>query len=69
MGWCNSSDAHNLRDRPPLLLGAYDYVIKRYGERRVEMFVVTNPIATLSGAPLNLQEQIVTSRSRKWLCY
>lgn len=47
-----ASDAHDTKYRPPSLKEAYAYVAKARGEACAERLFVTNPAATLTGAPV-----------------
>jgi protein-tyrosine phosphatase len=60
-----ASDAHDTKHRPPSLKEAYDYVSKACGEKRAEMLFVTNPAATLTGAPVEADFDQLDS-SKKW---
>ena len=60
-----ASDGHDTKHRPPSLKEAYEYVSKEYGPGRARTLFVTNPGATLTGAPVEMYyEQPVPDK--KW---
>jgi protein-tyrosine phosphatase len=47
-----ASDAHDTKDRPPVLKEAWDWIARKYGAKRAESLMVTHPRAVLSGESL-----------------
>ncbi len=47
-----ASDAHGIRNRPPLLSQARTLVKKNYGEEIARVLVDDNPSAIVAGEPL-----------------
>jgi protein-tyrosine phosphatase len=60
-----ASDAHDPKDRTPVLSDAYHYVQSTYGSDQAERLFVANPKATLSGEPLEWVEP-EPKKKRKW---
>jgi protein-tyrosine phosphatase len=60
-----ASDAHDSRDRTPVLSEAYHYVQNTYGSDQAERLFVANPKAALSGEPLEWFEP-EPKKKRKW---
>jgi protein-tyrosine phosphatase len=48
-----ASDAHDTRDRVPVLKQAFDVVAKRWGTAKAETIFIHNPAATLIGKPIS----------------
>jgi len=61
-----ASDAHDCEHRPPRLDTAYAWLKKRYSESLAQTLCVTNPQATLIGAPLEPAEIGTPPAPRKW---
>ena len=61
-----ASDAHDLKHRPPTLNEAFQYVSKRYGEKRAVTLFFHNPLAALNGEPIPVDVFPEAPTSRKW---
>jgi protein-tyrosine phosphatase len=61
-----ASDAHDTAHRPPVLRGAYDYVVKTWGALRAETLFVTSPRAVITGARIVVARPGPAPRKRKW---
>jgi protein-tyrosine phosphatase len=63
-----ASDAHDTTYRTPLLVDAYDYVAKRYGDATARALFCEHPRATLTGEYLEVEEPAaVKKRSWFWM--
>lgn len=60
-----ASDAHDTKHRPPSLKEAFAYVSKARGPAAAERLFITNPAATLSGAPIEANFEGPAPR-KKW---
>jgi protein-tyrosine phosphatase len=60
-----ASDAHDTHHRPPVLTEAYAYIAKHYGDARAELLFKTNPGATLTGEPIEIDSESAPE-PRKW---
>jgi protein-tyrosine phosphatase len=60
-----ASDAHDTHHRPPVLTEAYAYIAKHYGDARAELLFKTNPGATLTGEPIEIDLESAPE-PRKW---
>ncbi len=61
-----ASDAHDCEHRPPRLDQARAWLTERRGEAVSEALCVANPLAALTGEPLQGFSTEVVSASRKW---
>jgi protein-tyrosine phosphatase len=61
-----ASDAHDLEDRTPRLDQAFKWIKKKYGEELATLLCVSNPKASIDGAPLALPAKPLASEQRKW---
>jgi protein-tyrosine phosphatase len=61
-----ASDAHDTKHRPPILLDAYTYVAKSWGETRAESVFVTAPRAAILGEPFDPDYGERPQGRRKW---
>ena len=61
-----ASDAHDLEHRPPRMDLAFEWLKQHYSEELALTLCVANPQAALTGAPLRLPPNSVSSGPRKW---
>lgn len=62
-----ASDAHDSRQRTPVLLEAHDHVVQQWGKARAEALFRLNPQATLTGDDLPpAPEEPVKPQEKKW---
>jgi protein-tyrosine phosphatase len=61
-----ASDAHDTSHRPPVLRGAYDYVVKTWGAARAERLFVTAPRAVITGGRIVVEHPSPAPQKRKW---
>ena len=59
-----ASDAHDVKDRPPLLTEGWQFVEERFGTETAERLLIANPQAILSGAPIHCDE--ARARRKAW---
>jgi protein-tyrosine phosphatase len=63
-----ASDAHGSHDRTPTLKPAFDYVAKKYGEKRAAHLFAINPGAALTGDPL-VKTEVAPPAKKKWYAF
>ncbi len=61
-----ASDAHDTKSRTPNLRDAFERLADEHGEDRIRPLFVENPIAIVSGAPLDFEPVPVSAKGRKW---
>jgi protein-tyrosine phosphatase len=61
-----SSDAHGFETRTPDLRGAYEQLVKLWGDERIRPLFVDNPRAVIDGAELQIDPPPPLWRKRKW---
>jgi len=61
-----ASDGHDMKHRPPTLNEAFQYVSKRFGEKRAVTLFFNNPLAALNGDHIPLEANQEPPASRKW---
>jgi protein-tyrosine phosphatase len=61
-----ASDAHDTRDRTPVLGEAFAYVVERYGADKAKALFSDYPRATLTGQYLEVEEPVEVKK-RRWL--
>ena len=59
-----ASDAHDTEHRPPKLSEARAYVARKWGEHVARTLFEVNPGATLTGAPIELPEELAEEPAR-----
>ena len=60
-----ASDAHDTKDRTPLLGEAYAYMAEQYGADRAKTLFSDHPRATLTGEYLEVEDPVMVKK-RKW---
>jgi protein-tyrosine phosphatase len=64
-----ASDAHDPVKRSPDLTAPYKFVTKRYGLDVADRMFVSNPSATLTGAPIEIEVPRAVKKLRKWFFF
>ena len=59
-----ASDAHDIRNRTPLLAEAFAYVVDGYGDVRARALFESNPRATLTGRYLEVEDPVEPKKKR-----